>query len=102
MQSGRHRSDTRDPERYRKRESAKEVRKAVCFEARPVDTVIAIERIVNPEWRVEIALDALLAGRAQPPLPSGGAERPGRSAQRRGYSAAQPDTAFTSRNSLIP
>ncbi len=38
-----------------------EARKAFCREARPVDTIMAIERFVNPEWLVEIEVDAVVA-----------------------------------------
>lgn len=41
-----------------------EVRKAFCRDARPVDTIMAIDRFVNPEWLVEIEVDAVVAGRA--------------------------------------
>ena len=39
-----------------------EARKAFCRDARPVDTIMAIERFVNPEWLVEIEVDAVVAG----------------------------------------
>lgn len=38
-----------------------EARKAYCLEARPVDTIMAITRFVNPEWLVEIEVDAVMA-----------------------------------------
>lgn len=38
-----------------------EARKAYCLEARPVDTIMAIDRFVNPEWLVEIEVDAVVA-----------------------------------------
>ena len=38
-----------------------EARKIYCQEARPVDTIMAIERFVNPEWLVEIEVDAVVA-----------------------------------------
>ncbi len=38
-----------------------EARKEYCQEARPVDTIMAIERFVNPEWLVEIEVDAYVA-----------------------------------------
>lgn len=38
-----------------------EARKAYCQDARPVDTIMAIERFVNPEWLVEIEVDAVVA-----------------------------------------
>ena len=37
-----------------------EARKAFCREARPVDTIMAITRFVNPEWLVEIEVDAVV------------------------------------------
>ena len=39
-----------------------EARKPYCQEARPVDTIMAIDRFVNPEWLVEIEVDAFVAG----------------------------------------
>ncbi|MGJ5621636.1 RidA family protein [Sulfitobacter sp. MF3-043] len=38
-----------------------EARKIYCQEARPVDTIMAINRFVNPEWLVEIEVDAVVA-----------------------------------------
>ena len=38
-----------------------EARKEYCQDARPVDTMMAIERFVNPEWLVEIEVDAYVA-----------------------------------------
>ncbi len=38
-----------------------EARKPFCRDARPVDTIMAIERFVNPEWLVEIEVDAVVA-----------------------------------------
>lgn len=38
-----------------------EARKAYCLDARPVDTIMAINRFVNPEWLVEIEVDAVVA-----------------------------------------
>ena len=38
-----------------------EVRKEFCRDARPVDTIMAIDRFVNPEWLVEIEVDAVMA-----------------------------------------
>ena len=38
-----------------------EARKEYCQDARPVDTIMAIERFVNPEWLVEIEVDAYVA-----------------------------------------
>ena len=42
-----------------------EARKAYCQDARPVDTIMAINRFVNPEWLVEIEVDAVVADTAQ-------------------------------------
>ena len=39
-----------------------EARKLYCLEARPVDTIMSINRFVNPEWLVEIEVDAVVAG----------------------------------------
>ena len=38
-----------------------DARKAYCLDARPVDTIMAIDRFVNPEWLVEIEVDAVVA-----------------------------------------
>lgn len=38
-----------------------EARKIYCQDARPVDTIMAINRFVNPEWLVEIEVDAVIA-----------------------------------------
>lgn len=40
-----------------------EARKAYCQDARPVDTIMAINRFVNPEWLVEIEVDAVVEDR---------------------------------------
>ncbi|MCA2012837.1 RidA family protein [Cereibacter sphaeroides] len=37
-----------------------EARKEFCLDARPVDTIMAINRFVNPEWLVEIEVDAVV------------------------------------------
>ncbi|WP_247716871.1 RidA family protein [Gymnodinialimonas ceratoperidinii] len=37
-----------------------DARKLYCREARPVDTIMAIDRFVNPEWLVEIEVDAIV------------------------------------------
>ncbi|WP_254439107.1 RidA family protein [Ruegeria arenilitoris] len=37
-----------------------EARKLYCLDARPVDTIMAINRFVNPEWLVEIEVDAVV------------------------------------------
>ena len=39
-----------------------EARKLYCIDARPVDTIMAINRFVNPEWLVEIEVDAVVPG----------------------------------------
>ena len=39
-----------------------EARKRYCRESRPVDTIMAIDRFVNPEWLVEIEVDAVVSG----------------------------------------
>ena len=38
-----------------------EARKLYCQDVRPVDTIMAINRFVNPEWLVEIEVDAVVA-----------------------------------------
>lgn len=38
-----------------------EARKEYCQDVRPVDTIMAIDRFVNPEWLVEIEVDAFVA-----------------------------------------
>ncbi|WP_082649617.1 Rid family hydrolase [Leisingera aquaemixtae] len=38
-----------------------EARKLYCKDARPVDTIMAIDRFVNPEWLVEIEVDAVVS-----------------------------------------
>lgn len=38
-----------------------EARKKFCIDARPVDTIMAVTRFVNPEWLVEIEVDAVIA-----------------------------------------
>ena len=37
-----------------------EARKAFCRDARPVDTIMAINRFVNSEWLVEVEVDAVV------------------------------------------
>ena len=37
------------------------VRARYCREAKPVDTIMQITRFVNPEWRVEVEADAVVA-----------------------------------------
>lgn len=41
-----------------------EVRKVFCQTAKPVDTIMQVSRFINPEWRVEIEVDAVVAGAA--------------------------------------
>jgi len=38
-----------------------EARKPYCRDARPVDTIMQVTRFVNPEWLVEIEVDAVVA-----------------------------------------
>jgi hypothetical protein len=38
-----------------------EARKKFCTNARPVDTIMAVTRFVNPEWLVEIEVGAVIA-----------------------------------------
>lgn len=38
-----------------------EARKKYCIDARPVDTIVAVTRFVNPEWLVEIEVDAIVS-----------------------------------------
>lgn len=42
--------------------AAIDVRKEYFRDIRPVDTIMAIERFVNPEWLVELEADAVVAG----------------------------------------
>ncbi|CTQ47378.1 RidA family protein [Roseibium aggregatum] len=42
--------------------AAIEVRKEFFKEVRPVDTIMAIDRFVNPEWLVEFEADAVISG----------------------------------------
>ncbi len=39
-----------------------EARKTYCRAVKPVDTIMAVDRFVNPEWLVEIEVDAVVAG----------------------------------------
>jgi enamine deaminase RidA (YjgF/YER057c/UK114 family) len=41
-----------------------DVRKKFCVAAKPVDTIMQITRFVNPEWLVEVEVDAVIADRA--------------------------------------
>ncbi len=43
--------------------AAIEVRKDYFRDVRPVDTIMAVERFVNPEWLIEIEADAVIADR---------------------------------------
>ncbi|MDA8747263.1 RidA family protein [Litoreibacter sp.] len=43
-------------------QEAIEARKPFCKDARPVDTIMEINRFVNPEWLVEIEVDAIVPG----------------------------------------
>lgn len=38
-------------------------RQEFCRDARPVDTIMQVARFVNPEWLVEIEVDAIIADR---------------------------------------
>ncbi|MDF1609585.1 RidA family protein [Hoeflea sp. YIM 152468] len=42
--------------------AAIDVRKDYFRDIRPVDTIMAVDRFVNPEWLVEIEADAVIAG----------------------------------------
>lgn len=42
--------------------AAIDVRKEYFVDVRPVDTIMAIDRFVNPEWLIEIEADAVIAG----------------------------------------
>lgn len=42
--------------------AAIDVRKEYFRDIRPVDTIMAIDRFVNPEWLVEIEADAIISG----------------------------------------
>lgn len=42
--------------------AAIDVRKTYFKDIRPVDTIMAVDRFVNPEWLVEIEVDAVVAG----------------------------------------
>jgi len=41
-------------------EAAIDVRKEYFREIRPVDTIMAVDRFVNPEWLIEIEADAVI------------------------------------------
>ena len=38
-----------------------EARKEYCQNGRPVDTIMAVSGFVNPEWLVEIEVDAIVS-----------------------------------------
>lgn len=42
--------------------AAIDVRKEYFRDVRPVDTIMAIDRFVNPEWLVEFEADAIISG----------------------------------------
>jgi enamine deaminase RidA (YjgF/YER057c/UK114 family) len=42
--------------------AAIDVRKEYFHGVRPVDTIMAVDRFVNPEWLVELEADAIIAG----------------------------------------
>ena len=42
--------------------AAIDVRKDYFKDTRPVDTIMAVDRFVNPEWLVELEADAVIAG----------------------------------------
>ena len=42
--------------------AAFDVRKQYFRDIRPVDTIMAIDRFVNPEWLVEFEVDAMIDG----------------------------------------
>lgn len=42
--------------------AAIDVRKEYFRDVRPVDTIMAVDRFVNPEWLVELEADAIIAG----------------------------------------
>ena len=48
-----------DIERWRE---AIDVRKDFFADVRPVDTIMAVTRFVNPEWLVEFEVDAVISG----------------------------------------
>lgn len=41
--------------------AAIDVRKEYFLDIRPVDTIMAVDRFVNPEWLIEIETDAVVA-----------------------------------------
>lgn len=46
--------------------AAIDVRKDYFRDVRPVDTIMAVNRFVNPEWLVELEADAIIAGTPGP------------------------------------
>ncbi len=43
-------------------EAVAAVRRELLGEVRPVDTIVQVSRFVDPEWLVEIEVDAIIAG----------------------------------------
>ena len=43
-------------------QEALDMRKEYFADVRPVDTIMAVTRFVNPEWLVELEVDAVIAG----------------------------------------
>jgi len=41
-------------------EAVVEVRKSYCRSAQPVDTIMQVGSFVNPEWVVEVEVDAIV------------------------------------------
>ncbi|WP_341211178.1 RidA family protein [uncultured Limimaricola sp.] len=41
--------------------AAVKVRAEFCGEARPADTIVQVGRFVNPEWLIEVEVDAVIA-----------------------------------------
>lgn len=41
-----------------------EVRKCYCRESKPVDTIMQVSRFVNPDWLVEVEVDAVVSDSA--------------------------------------
>ena len=48
------------------------VRKEFLGETMPVETIVQVTRFVDPEWMVEIEVDAIIAGDASDPGDHGG------------------------------
>ena len=49
--------------------AAIDVRKEYFRDVRPVDTIMAVTRFVNPEWLVEVEADAVVANGGEPISP---------------------------------